>query len=182
MERLARHQDINRPIVKGFTEIPTIFHRPLPLVNAWRRPANNKHNANNVRAANKRTKNFFVFRVQHAALEHQMEEEKRSREGKLRDRLAKKRKDKEDEMQQAALSERVRESTSICALAPRCKCTHAQETNPSPSATAVFTASSTAIITFAKMQRLFDAFLLCVPDILTNRRRRPDRSVSRRKR
>lgn len=36
-----------------------------------------------------------------------MEEEKRSREGKLRDRLAKKRKAKEAEMQQAALSERV---------------------------------------------------------------------------
>lgn len=36
-----------------------------------------------------------------------MEEEKRSREGKLRDRLAKKRKAKEDEIQQAALSERV---------------------------------------------------------------------------
>lgn len=45
--------------------------------------------------------------AQHAALEHQMEEEKRSREGKLRDRLAKKRKAKEAEMQQAALSERV---------------------------------------------------------------------------
>lgn len=37
-----------------------------------------------------------------------MEEEKRSREGKLRDRLAKKRKAKEQEMQEAALSERVR--------------------------------------------------------------------------
>lgn len=36
-----------------------------------------------------------------------MEEEKRSREGKLRDRLAKKRKAKEEEMQKAALSERV---------------------------------------------------------------------------
>lgn len=45
--------------------------------------------------------------AQHAALEHQMEEEKRTREGKLRDRLAKKRKAKEAEMQQAALSERV---------------------------------------------------------------------------
>lgn len=45
--------------------------------------------------------------AQHAALEHQMEEEKRSREAKLRDRLAKKRKAKEEEMQQAALSERV---------------------------------------------------------------------------
>lgn len=37
-----------------------------------------------------------------------MEEEKRSREGKLRDRLAKKRKAREQEMQEAALSERVR--------------------------------------------------------------------------
>lgn len=45
--------------------------------------------------------------TQHAALEHQMEEEKRSREAKLRDRLAKKRKAKEEEMKQAALSERV---------------------------------------------------------------------------
>lgn len=36
-----------------------------------------------------------------------MLEEKRSREGKLRERLAKKRKAKEAEMQQAALSERV---------------------------------------------------------------------------
>lgn len=37
-----------------------------------------------------------------------MEEEKRSREGKLRDRLAKKRKAREQEMQEAALSDRVR--------------------------------------------------------------------------
>ncbi|CAM9391146.1 unnamed protein product [Pylaiella littoralis] len=42
---------------------------------------------------------------QHAALEHQMEEEKRSRESKLRNRLAEKRKAKEEEMHQAALSE-----------------------------------------------------------------------------
>lgn len=40
-----------------------------------------------------------------------MDQEKRTREGKLRDRLAKKRKAKEDEMQQAALSERVRAFT-----------------------------------------------------------------------
>eukprot|EP00752_Nemacystus_decipiens_P010330 g9202.t1 len=47
---------------------------------------------------------------QHAALEHQMEEEKRSREGKLRDRLAKKRKAKEAEMQDAALSQREKQA------------------------------------------------------------------------
>lgn len=36
-----------------------------------------------------------------------MEDERRSREGKLRDRLAKKRRAKEEEMQKAALSDRV---------------------------------------------------------------------------
>lgn len=36
-----------------------------------------------------------------------MEEERRSREGKLRDRLSKKRRAKEEEMQKAALSDRV---------------------------------------------------------------------------
>lgn len=46
--------------------------------------------------------------VQHAALENQMEEERRSRESKLRDRLAKKRKVKEEDMQKAATSEMVR--------------------------------------------------------------------------
>lgn len=50
-----------------------------------------------------------------------MQEEKRSREGKLRDRLAKKRKAKEAEMQQAALSERVSDlaqgSTDQCSSA-----------------------------------------------------------------
>lgn len=101
----------------------------------------------------------LVLHVQHAALEHQMEEEKRSRESKLRNRLAEKRKAKEEEMHQAALSESVRASTSILvAFAPLC---NTRMKSPPPNT--VFTASSTHYAIPCSHENL--ASLRCIPSL-----------------